>query len=146
MKEEFSVKDGNGVHELIKSFEGSQLMKLDNLNKKELEIAPREIKHSSSSKAVELINKFIDVPEPEKEVLTSEAEKENVKPEEPIKEKEKPNLIDEEMKEVTKELEDLKKEEERCEKTYVTRETSTSSLEEAFVKRLQERHYKVSFL
>ena len=47
------------------------------------------------------------------------------------------------MNELNKELEELKKEEERFNKTYVTRTTSTSSLEDEFVKRLQERNYKV---
>lgn len=152
---ERSTKNENvsGVDELIKSFEENQLTKSASVSKSEIEIPLRELNRSSSSKALELINKYIDVPEPEKETTGSSttatttwtplSNKENVKPEKPEVETNKLNLLDVEMKQLTKDLEDLKKEEERCEKTYITRETSTSSLEESFVKRLQERQYKV---
>ncbi|KAK6633789.1 hypothetical protein RUM44_004396 [Polyplax serrata] len=151
---ERSTKNENvsGVDELIKSFEENQLTKSASVSKSEIEIPLRELNRSSSSKALELINKYIDVPEPEKETTGSSttatttwtplSNKENVKPEKPEVETNKLNLLDVEMKQLTKDLEDLKKEEERCEKTYITRETSTSSLEESFVKRLQERQYK----
>ncbi|EEB19946.1 conserved hypothetical protein [Pediculus humanus corporis] len=89
-----------------------------------------DVKKSSSSKALELINKYIDVPEPEVKNLNF------------ICDEKKENLIETEMNELNKELEELKKEEERFNKTYVTRTTSTSSLEDEFVKRLQERNYK----
>ena len=131
-EEEEGKEKQNGVDVLIKSFEGNNLSNTsENVEKMKIMNDMFDVKKSSSSKALELINKYIDVPEPEVKNLNF------------ICDEKKENLIETEMNELNKELEELKKEEERFNKTYVTRTTSTSSLEDEFVKRLQERNYKV---
>lgn len=143
MRDETGLKDNNNVNELIKSFEENRVGGGNSITKTDIEIPQKELKHSSSSKALELINKYIDVPEPQTEFAITDLNKENINPNPETEDTKKPDLIEVEMKELTKELEELKKEEERFEKTFITRQTSTSSLEEAFVNRLQERQYKV---
>ncbi|KAL0281014.1 UNVERIFIED_CONTAM: hypothetical protein PYX00_002141 [Menopon gallinae] len=127
------VRDGSaGVNSLIRSFEENKVQNTANHAKREIETVGKETESNGTSKALELINKYIGETEKEETAKQEESAVES---------------SEIEVKELTKEIQEMTKveeAEETSEKTYVTRQTSTSSLEEAFVQRLQERHYKIA--
>lgn len=128
------VRDGPaGVNNLIRSFEENKVQNTTNYVKTEIDTVSKETESNGTSKALELINKYI-----------GETEQEETKEQEAAAEMKTNSEI--EVKELTKEIQEMTSVEEvdeKSEKTFVTRQTSTSSLEEAFVQRLQERHHKV---
>lgn len=128
-KEENAVQETGTVNELIKSFEENQIT--NGSNTEQTESKPlSEPENGPPSKALELITKYLDDPEKRSEVSNEQT----------------PNLdtTAEDFKADGAEERVIKKE--SSPKILITRQTSTSSLEEAFIRRLQERHYKVTFM
>ena len=123
---------------MIKSFEENQISNgshqvASETDKPEQE-TEIEAETDTPSKAKELITKYLDDSENKPEGASNGTEKSEseIVPEKVINE-----LKEENTEEVRKSVRSSSP------KILITRQTSTSSLEEAFIRRLQERHYKV---
>lgn len=128
-KEKEMVQETGTVNELIKSFEENQIT--NGSNPEPTEPKPlSEPENGPPSKALELITKYLDDPDKQSEVSNEQTPGLETQPE-------KSNIDKTEERIIKKET---------SPKILITRQTSTSSLEEAFIRRLQERHYKVAHI